>query len=217
MQTCSLWKTSVSAVISASTDDWCSRRNESTSWRNCVAWRCSDSTVADIDLLTADGGPVIVDADTSDMPKFSQGKICKLRLYIFAYNDFLHLPLLPESTSPGPLVQASIGITDEAGYGTISSARIQRNASTSLARKTTGTSPSISPSSPLHTLHTCTASKKVAAAAYHVKTWIHSLSFLPSHSSRVCASGHLNWPQRCPWQIYTMAPRWYGMVWPRST
>ena len=48
------------------------------------------------------------------------------------------------------------GITDEAGSGTISSARTRIN----LARKIIGTSPSVSPPSPLHTLHIRTASKK---------------------------------------------------------
>jgi len=70
MLTCSLWKMSVSAFISDWTDDWWSCRNESMSRRNCVARRCSVSIVDDIDLLTVDGCPDMVDVDTSDMPTF---------------------------------------------------------------------------------------------------------------------------------------------------
>ena len=64
-------------------------------------------------------------------------------------------------------MRARVGITDEAGSSTISSAWPQRNPCTGLARKIIGTSPSVSPPSPLHTLHTRTTSKKVAVAAHH--------------------------------------------------
>ena len=49
-------------------------------------------------------------------------------------------------------MRASIGITDEAG--TISCARPRETQRTGLARKIIGTSPSISPSFTVHTLHT---------------------------------------------------------------
>jgi len=49
---------------------------------------------------------------------------------------------------------------------------------TGLARKIIDTSPSISPPSPLHTLHTRTASKKVAVTAHHLH--LDALSVLAS-------------------------------------
>ena len=60
-----------------------------------------------------------------------------------------------------------------------------------------------------HTLHTRTASKKVAVAAHHLH--LDTLPILPSHSGKACALGHVNWPQRCLWQIYG-SPNgiWYG-------
>ena len=52
---------------------------------------------------------------------------------------------------------------------------------TGLARKIIGTSPSISPPSPLHTLHTRTASQKMEVAVHHLH--LDTLPILPSHSS----------------------------------
>jgi len=129
-----------------------------------------------------------------------------------AYSDIniCDRPLELGLRAPGPLVQASVGITDEAGSGTISSAQPQRNPTYRPARKIIGTSPSMSPPCPLHTLHTCTASKKVAVAAHHLH-----LDTLPSpHSSlsgRACALVHLNWPQRCLWHLDDGCQD--GMVW----
>jgi len=80
-------------------------------------------------------------------------------------------------------VQASVGITDKADSGTVSTVHDLRETQRSgLARKMIGTSPLISLPTFLHTLHTCTASKNDSSSA---------LPILPSHFDRACALGHL--------------------------
>jgi len=113
----------------------------------------------------------------------------------------INRPLEPGLRAPGPLVQASIEITDEAG--TISSAWPQRN-------------PTYRPSSlnnmynappPSHRLYTRTASK-MALAEHHLQ-----LDTLPPFLSIMDGNGPtLNWPQHCLWQSMPQRPGWYGMV-----
>ena len=102
----------------------------------------------------------------------------------------------------------SIGITDEAS--TINRRTgLRETQRTGLVRKIIGTSPSISPSPPSHTLNTSTASI-TAVAAHH--SHLDTLYTLPSHSG-----GHVQWASTelasaLFVTIYAMAARmvWYG-------
>ena len=97
----------------------------------------------------------------------------------------------------GPLVRAGVGITDEASSGTISGARPQRNPTyrPSYNRHKPINLPSFSLA---HTTH-MDCQQKVAVAVHHLH--LDTLPILPSHSGRACTLGHLNWPQRCSWQM----------------
>ena len=65
-------------------------------------------------------------------------------------------------------VRASVEITDEGAPALQAVHGLRETQGTGLARKIIGTRTSISPPSPLHTLGTRTASKKVAVVAHHL-------------------------------------------------